>query len=165
MQRIRSVYMAQGLVFLYIMILSKHIYVKTLKRSILRDYAHIAHFRNMSNLPYLMPSLDRSNISSTLVATTTVAQTIVAYATIFEARRRTGPGQAGWLVAKNLSGFQKSARCGRVLPVAGYHAQGGVSRQALLDQFTQRNSSNFSISSICVKSATFCIISAMRGRC
>lgn len=122
---------------------------------------HITGISNKSNLPY---SRTGSGQPGGWFGWSIVAQTTVAYATIFEAMRRVGRGRAGWQAAKNLSGFQKSARCGRVLPVAGYHAQDGVSRQALLNQFIQRNSSNFSISSICVKSATFCIISAMRGQ-
>lgn len=73
-------------------------------------------------------------------------------------------GWAGWLAAKNLSGFQKSARCGRVLPVVRYYAQDWLSRQLASDQYNSILRKNLRILETCVKSATFCIISVMRGR-
>lgn len=91
---------------------------------------------------------------------------MVAYATIDQdqAMPRVGQDQAGWQAAKNLSGFQKSARCGRVLLVAGYHAQDWVCRLFASDQYNSILRKNLRILATCVKSATFCIISAMRGQ-
>lgn len=71
---------------------------------------------------------------------------------------RVGQDQAGWQAAKNLSGFQKSARCGCALPVAGYHAQDWVSRQMPTNQCNSILRKNLRILATCVKSATFCIM-------
>ena len=122
---------------------------------------HITGISNKSNLPY---SGTGSGQPGGWFGRSIVAQTTVAYATIFEAMRRVGQDQAGWQAAKNLSGFQKSARCGRALPVAGYHAQDWVCRQMPIDQCNSILRKNLRILTTCVKSATFCIISAMRGQ-
>lgn len=124
-------------------------------------FRHISRISNKSNLPYFTAGLGEAATSS---GRPIVAQTTVAYATIFEAMPRTGRDQAGWQAAKNLSGFQKSARCGRVLPVAGYHAQDWVCRQLASEQYNSILRKNLRILATCVKSATFCIISAMQGQ-
>lgn len=150
--------------FLCCMTLYGHNYVHGSIRSTLPNCANIAECRNMSNMTYNLRLCHFCHTSSKIVASTTVAPTIVAYATIFEARRKIGPGQAGWLVAKNLSGFQKSAQCGCAIPMAGYHAQDGVSRQLPADHYNSILRKNLRILATCVKYATFCIISAMRGQ-
>jgi len=122
---------------------------------------HITGISNKSNLPY---SGTGSGQPGGWFGRSIVAQTTVAYATIFEAMRRVGRGWAGWQAAKNLSGFQKSARHRCVLPVAGCNAQDWVSCQPLGDQYNSILRKNLRILATCVKSATFCIISAMRGR-
>lgn len=124
-------------------------------------FRHITSISNKSNLPYFSYG---SGEAWTWSSRPIVAPTTVAYATIFEVMPRVGQDQAGWQAAKNLSGFQKSARCGRVLPVARYHAQDWVCRQLASNQYNSILRKNLRILATCVKSATFCIISAMRGQ-
>ena len=118
---------------------------------------HQARINFVAYLPYF-------GTGSNLVASTMIAPTIVAYATIFDAMPRVAWGWAGWQAAKNLSGFQKSARCGCALPVAGYHAQDWLCSQLPTDQYNSILRKNLRILATCVKSATFCIISVMRGQ-
>ena len=88
-----------------------------------------------------------------------VAQTIVASTTICHAEDASTQDQAR--PAKNLSGFQKSARC--VRPVAGAYAQGGMVRHgsATWLQYNSTLRKNLPSFIFCVKSATFCLIQAM----
>lgn len=124
-------------------------------------FRHITRISNKSNLPYFTAGISKAETSS---GRPIVVITTVAYATIFDPMPRVGQDQAGWQPAKNLSGFQKSARCGCVLPVAGYHAQDWVCRQLPADQYNSILRKNLRILATCVKSATFCIISVMRGQ-
>lgn len=124
-------------------------------------FRHITRISNKSNLPYYGHG---SGKAETWSGRPIVVMTTVAYATIFDSMQRVAWGWAGWQAAKNLSGFQKSVRCGRVLPVAGYHAQDWVCRQLPADRYNSILRKNLRILATCVKSATFCIISVMRGQ-
>lgn len=124
-------------------------------------FRHITRISNKSNLPYFTAVVGEAETWS---GRPIVVMTTVAYATIFDPMPRVAWGWAGWQAAKNLSGFQKSARCG--CDWARVYAQGGVSRHAGISQLfcLAINSSNFSNSSICVKYATFCGCQVMLSR-
>ena len=124
-------------------------------------FRHITRISNKSNLPYFSYG---SGEAETWSGRPIVVMTTVAYATIFDPMLRVAWGWAGWQAAKNLSGFQKSARCGCVLPVVRYYAQDWVCRQLASDQYNSILRKNLRILATCVKSAIFCIICAMRGQ-
>lgn len=140
-------------------------------RHITYNIAHLPYNPDMSFMPYCATSCSMAHLpyfrhgSSDVVVTT-----IVAYATILPSLlnrfsvampEMAGPSGVGIWVAKNLSGFQKSAQCVCDRPsTCDFICRCGFARISQLPR-SCINSSNYLSSSIYVKSATFCRSQAM----
>lgn len=129
---------------------------------------HITMICNKSNLPYLIlpnrrPSMPRILVASTMVVYATIINRLLLNR-FSTAMPSLAQGLAGWLAAKNLSGFQKSAHrvCayGRVCN----HRQPCWSTGS--DQISYKYDCRKNLPSwfVCVKSAMFCTRQAMTNR-
>ena len=140
-------------------------------RHITYNIAHLPYYADMSILPYSATSCNMAYLPYFRHGSSDkVVMTIVAYATILPSLlnrfsvampEMAGPGESWIWVAKNLSGWQKSVRCVCDRPsVCDWVCRCGFARISQLPE-SWINSSNYSSSSIYVKSATFCRSQAM----
>lgn len=129
---------------------------------------HITRISNKSNLPYLIlpnrrPSMPKILVASTMVVYATI-QGPVLLNRFSTAMPSLAQGLAGWLAAKNLSGFQKSAHrvCayGRVCN----HRQPCWSTGSDQIRYQYEWRKNLPSWFVCVKSAIFCTRQAMTNR-